>query len=204
MLRLIESNPADNQSLYLQVTRGISARDHAIHLACKPTVFAMSNPIPQRNFTSGIAAITCEDIRWKLCNIKAITLLPSILLRHQASLSGAVEAILLKNGVVTEGAASNVFIVTGGKIKTPPKNGSLLPGITRDLVIELLQQEGIEYEESVITEKELINAEEIWITSSTWEIVPVIKLDNNPVGNGQPGKIWQQVMNIYSRFKNSI
>ena len=204
MYRLIESNPADNQSLYLQITRGISARDHAIHLAHKPTVFAMSSPIPQRNFTSGIAAITCEDIRWKLCNIKAITLLPSILLRHQASLSGAVEAILLKNGVVTEGAASNVFIVTGDSIKTPPKDGSLLPGITRDLIIELLQQEGIKYAESVITEEELTNADEIWITSSTWEIVPVIKLDNRPVGNGQPGKVWKQVMDVYSRFKNSI
>jgi len=204
MHRLIEDNPADNQSLYLQVTRGISARDHAIHLAHKPTVFAMSNPVPQRNFTSGIAAITCEDIRWKLCNIKAITLLPSILLRHKASQAGATEAILLKNGVVTEGAASNVFVVTGDRIKTPPKDSGLLPGITRDLIIELLQQEGIGYEESGITEKELKTADEIWITSSTWEIVPVIKLDNKPVGNGQPGKIWQQVMDVYSRFKNSI
>lgn len=202
--RLIKDNPVNEQSLYLQVTRGTSARDHAIHLAGKPTVFAMSNPIPQRNLTSGITAITCEDIRWKLCDIKAITLLPSILLRHQASLSGAVEAILLKNGVVTEGAASNVFIVTGGKIKTPPKDGSLLPGITRDLIVELLQQEEIKYEESAITEKELTNAEEIWITSTTWEIVPVIKLDNKPVGNGQPGKVWQQVMDAYTRFKNSI
>lgn len=204
MSRLVESNPADNQSLYLQITRGNSARDHAIHLAKNPTVFAMSNPLPQRNFASGIAAITCEDIRWKLCNIKAITLLPSILLRHQASMSGAVEAILLKNGLVTEGAASNVFIVTDGKIKTPPKDGNLLPGITRDLVIELLQQEKMKYEESDITEKELIDADEIWITSSTWEIVPVIKLDNKPVGNGQPGKIWKQVTEVYSRFKNSI
>ena len=181
--RLVENNPADNQSLYLQITRGVSARDHAIHLAQKPTVFAMSNPVPDRNFSSGITAITCEDIRWKLCNIKAITLLPSILLRHRASLSGAVEAILLKNGEVTEGAASNVFIVTGNMIKTPPKDNNLLPGITRDLIIELLQKEGIEYEESAITEKELTCADEIWITSSTWEIVPVIKLDNKPVGN---------------------
>jgi D-alanine transaminase len=130
--------------------------------------------------------------------------LPSILLRHQAFQSGATEAILLKNGKVTEGAASNVFIVTGDKIKTPPKDGSLLPGITRDLVVELLQQEGIVCEESVLTEKELVNADEIWITSSTWEIVPVIKLDNRPVGNGQPGKFWQQAMDIYTRFKNSI
>jgi D-alanine transaminase len=204
MSRLIKNNPVNDQSLYLQVTRGVSERDHAIHLARNPTVFAMSNPVPQRNFTAGIAAITCEDIRWKLCNIKAITLLPSILLRHQALQSGATEAILLKNGKVTEGAASNVFIVTGDKIKTPPKDGSLLPGITRDLVVELLQQEGIVCEESVLTEKELVNADEIWITSSTWEIVPVIKLDNRPVGNGQPGKFWQQAMDIYTRFKNSI
>jgi D-alanine transaminase len=204
MSRLIKSNPANEQSLYLQVTRGVSERDHGIHLAKKPTVFAMCKPIPSRDFTSGISAISCEDIRWKLCHIKAITLLPSILLRHQATLSGATEAILIKDGKVTEGAASNVFIVYGGVIKTPSKDSNLLPGITRDLIIELLQKEGIRYEESDITEMELTDAEEIWITSSTWEIVPVIKLNNIPVGTGQPGKIWHEVVNIYSRFKNSI
>lgn len=204
MNRLIDTNPADNQSLYLQVTRGVSARDHAIDLAQKPTVFAMCNPVPERNFATGITAITCEDIRWKLCNIKAITLLPSILLRHQASLAGAVEAILIKNGLVTEGAASNVFIVSGDMIKTPPKDNNLLHGITRDLIIELLQREGIGYEESAITENELTGADEVWITSSTWEIVPVTILDNKPVGDGKPGKVWKQVVNIYNKYKSSI
>ena len=113
--KLVQENPASDQSLYLQVTRGCSERDHDINLASKPTVFAMSKALPERNLGSGIKAITCEDIRWKLCHIKAITLLPSILLRHQARLAGAREAILVRDGLVTEGAASNVFIVRAGR-----------------------------------------------------------------------------------------
>ena len=201
---LVAKNPANDQSLYLQVTRGISERDHSIHLSKVPTVFAMSKALPQRQLSNGISAITCEDIRWKLCHIKAITLLPSILLRYQASESGATEAILLKGDIVTEGAASNVFIVKDEIIKTPPKDGSLLPGITRDLVVDLLDKEGMACKEEPITRDELVNADEIWITSSTWEIVPVTKLDGQPVGTGQPGKIWQRMMEIYHRFKTSI
>ena len=118
--------------------------------------------------------------------------------------AGATEAILVKDGYITEGAASNVFIVKNGIVKTPPKDGSLLPGITRDLVVELLTGSGIPCEEVAIKERELKQADEIWITSSTWEIVPVIKLDNNPVGLGCPGEIWQQASEIYQAFKTSM
>lgn len=198
---LVKDNPADNQSLYLQITRGVSERDHAIASARGPTIFAMSKPLPERNLVQGINAITCEDIRWKFCDIKAITLLPSVLLRHQAMQEGATEAILYKGDTVTEGAASNVFIVRDGKVKTPPKSSNILPGITRDLVVELLQNAGIPCEETNITRNELMQADEIWITSSTWEIVPVIKLDGSLVGDGQPGKLWHKAMNIYQNFK---
>jgi D-alanine transaminase len=200
---LVNDNPADDQSLYLQITRGVSDRDHAIALAQEPTIFAMSKALPQRNLVQGIHAITCEDIRWKLCDIKAITLLPSVLLRHRAMQTGATEAILYKGEIVTEGAASNVFIVSDGIVKTPPKDSSILPGITRDLVLELLQREGIPCRETSITREELSNADEIWITSSTWEIVPVIKLDDRPVGNGKHGKVWEKAMEIYQKFKRS-
>ena len=203
LYKLVEENPAVNQSLYLQVTRGVSERDHSIFLSKTPTVFAMSKALPQRNFDQGIKAITSEDIRWKLCSIKAITLLPSVLLRHQASLENAVEAILLRDDHVTEGAASNVFIVSADKIVTPPKDGSLLPGITRDLVVELLNDAGLDCIEAAITRAELLKADEIWITSSTWEIVPVTSLDNKPVGNGKPGPVWQKAVEIYQNFKNS-
>jgi D-alanine transaminase len=201
LMTLVEGNPAANQSLYLQITRGVSERDHAITLAKTPTIFAMSKPLPQRDLTHGVSAITLEDIRWKFCHIKAITLLPSVLLRHQATLAGATEAILLRDGMVTEGAASNVFIVHDGVIKTPPKDGSLLPGITRDLVLELLVRAGIPCAETRFGKEDLMAAAEVWITSSTWEIVPVIRLDDRPVGNGNPGPQWQRAFEIYQKFK---
>lgn len=203
LMTLVVANPAADQSLYLQITRGVSERDHAISLATTPTIFAMSKSLPQRDLTRGISAITLEDIRWKFCHIKAITLLPSVLLRHQATLAGATEAILLRDGIVTEGAASNVFIVHDSVIKTPPKDGRLLPGITRDLVLELLAGAGIPCAETRFGREDLMTAEEVWITSSTWEIVPVIRLDDRPVGNGKPGRQWQHVFEIYQGFKNN-
>lgn len=205
---LIEKNSIKNTgndlSLYMQVTRGISERDHAIDIATKQTVFAMCRPLPEYDRCAGISAIIEEDIRWKYCHIKAITLLPSVMLRHKARDAGATEAILVKDGYITEGAASNVFIVKNGIVKTPPKDGSLLPGITRDLVVELLTESGIPCEELAIKEIELKQADEIWITSSTWEIVPVIRLDNNPVGTGRPGEVWQQASEIYQTFKTGM
>ncbi len=205
---LIEKNSGNNtgndQSLYMQVTRGVSERDHAIDIATEQTVFAMCRPLPEYGRSAGISAIVEEDIRWKYCHIKAITLLPSVMLRHKARDAGATEAILVKDGYITEGAASNVFVVKNGIVKTPPKDGSLLPGITRDLVVELLTESGIPCEELAIKEIELKQADEIWVTSSTWEIVPVIKLGSNPVGTGRPGEVWQQASKIYQAFKTGI
>jgi D-alanine transaminase len=205
---LIEKNSGKNTgndlSLYMQVTRGVSERDHAIDIATKQTVFAMCRLLHVNDRSAGISAIVEEDIRWKYCHIKAITLLPSVMLRHKARDAGATEAILVKDGYITEGAASNVFIVKNGIVKTPPKDGSLLPGITRDLVVELLTESGIPCEEVAIKEVELKQADEIWITSSTWEIVPVIKLDNNPIGTGRPGEVWQQASEFYQAFKTGM
>ncbi|MEE9190877.1 MAG: D-amino acid aminotransferase [Candidatus Neomarinimicrobiota bacterium] len=205
---LIEKNsekyPSEDQSLYIQVTRGISERDLAIDIATEQTVFAMIRPLLKKDRSAGISAVIEEDIRWKYCHIKAITLLPSVMLRHKAKQSGATEALLIREGYVTEGAASNVFIVKNGIVKTPIKDGSLLPGITRDLVVELLSESGIPCEEVVIKETELIQADEIWITSSTWEIVPVIELDGKPVGTGRPGEVWQQAFRIYQEYKTRM
>lgn len=205
LYELIEKNSgkyhSEDQSLYIQVTRGVSERDHAIDIATEQTIFAMIRPLLKKDRSAGVSVIVEEDIRWKYCYIKAITLLPSVLLKHKAKQSGATEAILIRNGHVTEGAASNVFIVKDGMVKTPVKDGSLLPGITRDLVVELLSESSIPCEEVVVKETELKEADEIWITSSTWEIVPVIELDGEPVGTGSPGEIWQQASSIYQAFK---
>jgi D-alanine transaminase len=200
--KLIETVEVSEQSIYLQVTRGVTERDHDISLAENPTIFAMSRPIEKKDLSGGINAITHEDIRWQYCDIKAITLLPSVILRHKAKQQGAKEAILIRDGYITEGAASNVFICKNNEIFTPPKNNNVLPGITRDLVVEILADHKMAYSETTITGEELLNADEIWITSSTWEIVPVTQLNNMPVGTGEVGPLWQTVNKLYQEFKS--
>ena len=200
--KLIDSLEQVNQSIYLQITRGVSRRDHDISIADKPTVFAMSRPLETNNFSSGIKAITHEDIRWQLCNIKATTLLPSILLRHKAKEQEAREAILIRDKYVTEGAASNVFVCTDDKILTPARTSHVLSGITRDLIVEILMQNNLPIVEGSIGESKLLSASEIWVTSSTWEIVPVVELDNKLVSSGMPGPLWRQANKLYQDFKN--
>ena len=199
---LIDTIEESEQSIYLQITRGVSERDHDIKIADKPTIFVMSRPIEKKNFSVGINAITHEDIRWQYCDIKAITLLPSVLLRHKAREQGAKEAILIRDGYITEGAASNVFVCKNDEVLTPLKSKHVLPGITRDLVIEILANNKITYLETTISEKDLLDADEVWITSSTWEIVPVTQLNNLPVGTGETGALWQRVDQLYQEFKS--
>lgn len=203
---LIAKNNSGDQALYLQVTRGVSPRDHAFPNGVSPTVFVMSNPlnsVPESYKTVGIKAITLEDTRWKNCHIKAISLLPNSLLRQQAVDVGAQEAILLRDGHVTEGAASNVFIVLNGRVITPPKNHEILAGITRDVIFVLTKKAGIPIEERQVTETELRAADEVWVSSSTKEILPITQLDGETVGNGQVGRIWQQVNNLYQQHKRT-
>ena len=138
------------------------------------------------------------------CDIKAITLLPNILLRQQAIDQGAVEAILVRDGQVNEGAASNVFIVKDSVLITPPKGPFLLPGITRDLILELAAAHAIANREAVISAQDLMDAEEVWLTSSTREILPVTRLDNRMVGTGKPGQLWRKMMNLYQDYKQRV
>jgi len=200
---LVRHNGGGDLAVYLQVTRGVAARDHAFPEAVRPTVVAMCNPIKAAG-DGGVAAITARDIRWDLCHIKAITLLPNALLRQQAVEAGAYEAILERDGLVTEGAASNVFVVRGDEVATPPKSAQLLPGITRDLVVELLRGAGRQCRERIVRFEELGFADEIWLTSSTREVVPVVKLDNMPVGDGVPGPRWREVRGLYQAFKEEL
>lgn len=199
--RLIADNGAGDQSLYVQVTRGVAKRDHVLPAPVRPTVFAMSNALDPGRATEPVSAITCEDIRWKFCDIKAICLLPNVLLRLQAADTGAYEAILVRAGHVTEGAASNVFVVRNGVVKTPPKGTELLPGVTRDLIVEILHARAFPCAETRVTEADLKSADEVWLTSSVREIVPVIAIDQQPVGSGATGPICRQVMDWYQAFK---
>lgn len=193
-----------DQYLYLQVTRGVAPkRDHAIPSDVNPTVFVMCSPIAPIP-TSGVRAVTMDDIRWQWCHIKAITLLANVLLRQEAVDRGAAEAILTRDGWVTEGAASNVFAVVDGVLMTPPKGNDLLPGITRDLVLELALENNVPAVEQRIRLDDLKRASEIWLTSSTREILPVIELDGVPVGDGEPGPLWSRMQAIYQAYKQRL
>lgn len=194
----------NDQYIYLQVTRGAAPkRDHAIPSGIEPTVFVMCSPI---TFVppEGVKAVTVPDVRWQWCHIKAITLLSNVLLRQEALDRGAIEGILVKDERVIEGAASNVFAVMDGVLVTPPKSNELLPGITRDLVLELAAANGILHEERQIPLDAFLKAEEIWLTSSTREILPVVMLDEAPVGNGQPGPLWQRMYQLYQAYKEAL
>lgn len=207
--QLIQQNPEQDQSVYLQISRGAyDRRDHAIPTKVDATVFAMATPIhdPAPSMAdTGINAITLDDIRWRLCNIKATTLLANVLLKHQAHDASAAESILIRDGEAMEGSASNLFVVNDdGGLVTPPKSNFLLPGITRDLVLELAAKNHIPFAERSISETQLRNAKEIWLTSSTKEIMPVTQLDSSPVGNGKPGPLFLQVSELYAAYKERI
>ncbi|MFK8067474.1 MAG: D-amino acid aminotransferase [Gammaproteobacteria bacterium] len=201
---MIKKNGGGHQAVYLQITRGVADRDHAFPQQSEPTVFIMSNPLPESQKAHPVNAIVLQDPRWDSCDIKAISLLPNVLLRQQAREKGAYEAILIRDGYLTEGAASNVFVIKDGIVKTPPKGPKLLPGITRDLVVELLQKEARPCEETEVSEAELRDADEIWLSSSTKEILPVTQLDGKAVGTGEPGPVWHSTVDLYQSFKDSF
>ncbi len=204
---VVERNDGGDQSIYLQITRGVANRDHRFPGDAIPTVFVMSNlfvMVPTEQLEHGVSAITLDDIRWQYCSIKSIALLPNILLRQQAVEQGAAEAILLRDNEVTEGAASNVFIVKDGVIITPPKTDCLLPGITRDLVVEQAHEHAIPVKEAIIKQQDLLAADEIWLTSSTKEILPVTRLNDQMVGTGKPGPVWKQMYGLYQDYKQTL
>lgn len=204
---LIDRNTGDDQSLYLQITRGVAPRDHAYPADTSPTIFCMSSPLKglsQKWKDHGAAAITLPDQRWPRCDIKSTSLLPNVLLRQQAVAAGCDEAILIRDGYVTEGAASNIFMVSDGVVITPSKTHRLLFGVTRDLVIELLHANNMAVEERDIPQHELAQADEIWLTSSTREILPVVEVDGVTVSSGKPGPHWQVIFDIYQTHKNAL
>lgn len=205
--KLISEKGSEDQYIYMHITRGVASRDHRFPDETKPTVFVMSSflhTVDPDILKQGVHAVTLDDIRWQYCNIKAIALLPNILLRQQAVDKGAVEAILIRDGNMTEGAASNVFIVSDGIIKTPPKDQKLLPGITRDLVVELANTHKMPIEEVSISEKEFLSADEIWLTSSTKEILAVTKINEQQVGKGKPGAVWKDMYQKYQDYKETL
>jgi len=206
---LIARNPAEDQYLYLHITRGVAKRDHAFPKPpVVPTVFVMTNPLPSppaELLHSGIACITATDNRWLRCDIKAIALLPNVLLRQMAVDAGCAETILIRdNAFMTEGAASNIFVVKNGTLLAPPKDNLMLPGITYDVILEIAAANGIPHEVRKIAVAELFAADELLLTSSTKEVLAITQLDGQPVGNGKPGAMFAKLHRHYQDFKRDV
>ncbi len=206
---LIENNIHQRDGfIYLQITRGVmQIRDQAYDREMKPTVLVMCQAIDypsQNKDTTGIRAITLDDNRWMDCHIKSINLLPNVLLRQQAIDAGAQEAILIRDNLAVEGTSSNLFVVKDEVIFTPPQTRYMLGGITRELIIEICNQHRILVREMPVTEDQLHDADEIWMTSSTREIMPVTILNQHKVGKGVPGPMWMQLIDLYQDFKKSV
>jgi D-alanine transaminase len=204
---LVAKNESEDQSVYLHITRGVAPRDHAFPKNTLPTVFMMSNPLvtsTQAQCEAGIKAISATDNRWDRCDIKAIALLPNVLMRQLAVDVGAVETVMFRDGILTEGAASNIFAVEKNCILAPPKDNHLLPGITYDLILELAQVNEIAVEVGKFPEARIRAADELWLTSSTKEIMPIIELDGKMVGNGKSGPIFRKMYTLYQDYKQRV
>lgn len=206
---LIEHNfPSADSVIYLQITRGtMEKRDHAwppdmqpnVLVTCTEQVYAT-----QDSATAGEKAVTLDDTRWSDCHIKTINLLANALLHQEARNQGANEAILIREGFAIEGSQSNLFIVRDDIVITPPKSRHMLGGITREIVLELCQQNKIICSEKNISEDDLHQADEIWLSSATREILPIVTLNQHAVGKGRPGVVWQQIIQLYHEYKFNL
>ena len=206
--RLIGEPPAADQYVYLQVTRGTAPeRDHLCPEGVRPTVLAFAKPIKPRApaiAEQGVACITHPDIRWLRGDIKSISLAAAVLMRREAADADALETIMHRDGWVTEGAVSNVFVVAGGALMTPPKSRLLLSGITRELALTLAHEHGLEFVERPVALDTLRAADEIWLSSSTREVLPVTRLDGELVGDGRPGPLWRRMDALYQDYKARV
>jgi D-alanine transaminase len=207
IVQLVAKQPFEDQGIYLQVTRGVARRDHAFPKDAAPTVFLMANPLvcpPQELVERGAAAVTATDYRWQRCDIKSISLIGNCLLRQLSADAGAAETILFRDGKLTEASASNVFVVRQGVILSPPKSNLILPGVTYDVVAELAQAGGLPLEFRDVGEAEVRGADELWVTSSSKEVLAIVTLDGRPVGDGRPGPVFRRMYALYQEFKQKV
>lgn len=204
---LITAQDFDDQAIYIQLTRGVAPRDAAFPVNTAPTVFMMANPLVPPSATlkaEGVGAITAVDNRWMRCDIKSVSLLANVLLRQQSVDADCAETILLREGYLTEGSASNIFVIQAGVVLAPPTSNLMLSGITYDLVLELAAQHGLPYEVRQISEAEVRSADELWMTSSSKEVLPIVRLDGDPVGDGRPGPFAQRMDTLYQQYKARV
>jgi D-alanine transaminase len=204
---IVARNAGDDQSVYLQVTRGVARRDHAFPKEAKQTVFMMSGPLvtPAHELVeNGVPCITGIDYRWLKCDVKSVSLLGNCLLRQSAAEAGAAEIVLFRDGNLTEASASNVFVIRKGTLLSPPKSHLILPGITYDVVLELAEAVGIPIELRAVSEREVRSADELWLTSSTREVLAIVTLDGKSVGSGKPGPVFKRLYPAFQEFKRRV
>ena len=201
---LIGRQPFEDQGVYFQVTRGVAKRDHTFPAGVSATVFMMSNPLatpPAEQVERGVAVVTAVDERWLHCDWKTISLVGNVLARQLAADHGAIETVMFRNGYLTEASASNVLIVKRGTIIAPPKDNLILPGITYDATWDLARDAGLPFELRPVTRDEALGADEMWLSSSTKEVLAVTTLDGKPFAGGRPGPMFQRMYALFQASK---
>ncbi len=202
---LVARTAFDDQGVYFQVTRGVAKRDHSFPLDVAPTVFMMSNPLSlptAEQVERGVAVVTAIDERWLHCDLKTISLLGNVLARQRATDAGAAETVLFRNGFLTEASASNVFIVRDGVVLGPPKDNQILPGITYDAAFELARGGGLAVEVRPISRDEALAADEMWLSSSTKEVLAVTTVDGKSFAGGSPGPVFRKMHELFQASKS--
>lgn len=206
--RIVADAAWNDQSIYLQVTRGpMAVRNHAFPPVATPTVLVMAEalvtPSPLQR-SAGVAAVSAADMRWLRCDLKTTSLLANCLLRQMAVEAGCAETLLFRDGFLTEGAASNIFVIQNGRLLAPPKNHLMLPGITYDIVLDLAAAHGLAYEVRDICEAEVRRADELWMSSSTKEVLPIVAVDERLINGGRPGPLFAQMYDWYQEYKTNV
>ena len=205
---LHDTSGAADQTVYLQVTRGVALRDHVMPADVQPTVFMMASPMKppsaeQRH--QGVACVTAADFRWQRGDIKSISLLGAVLARQISADRGGAETILFRDGWLTEAAASNVWVVQEGALLGPPRSEWVLEGIRYSLLEDLCEEQGVAYHLRPISEADLRRADEVLLSSATKEVLPVTRIDGEPVGHGalrgKPGPVYAKLYEAYQRAK---
>jgi len=205
---LIAAHPADDQVVYIEITRGVAPREHTMVEGVAPTVFVMTNPMkpptPEQRH-QGVACITARDFRWERCDIKSVSLLGNVMSRQMSADRGAVETVMFRDGWLTEASASNVWVVHEGALLGPPKSEYLLEGIRVDLLAELCEDCGIAFNLRPLSEADVLAADELLLSSATKEVLPVTRLDGELVGHGalrgKPGPVYGRLYEAYQRAK---
>lgn len=205
---LANRNGGGDLYVYVQVTRGAEyGRNHQIPSGIAPTIFGFAAPLPANTdalLTEGMSAITIEDLRWGRCDIKSTALLPNVLAKQDATDANVNEAILIRDGLMMEGSSTTIHVIRDGTLCVPPDSRRVLPGTTRNVVLELAQRAGIPERWTEISKEDLFAADEVWLGAATREVIAVTRIDGRAIGSGKPGPLWRKVYDLFQGYKQEL